>query len=224
MKKNLYLIDYENTSIHALYGISKLEDTSTIAIFYSSESIIKTLKDIFEVYSKNITFEYYHLSNKKKNALDFMIATYLGTAITKKDISDIYILSNDRGYDSAINFATEINPKINISFSDCIMNTMKKPKKEKITIHINKNLETTQKNKELKDVIVNEYGIPEKYLTILYSKIISIKNYDIFVENVERIFGKKEQNSMHKENAIIIYKQYYCLPAEDLVYEESVPF
>jgi hypothetical protein len=187
MKKNLYLIDYENTSIHALYGISKLEDTSTIAIFYSSESIIKTLKDIFTAYSKNITFEYYYLSNKKKNALDFMIATYLGTAITKKDISDIYILSNDRGYDSAINFATEINPKINISFSDCIMNTMKKPKKEKITIHINKNLEITQKNKELKDVIVNEYGIPEKYLTIQCRQLS--KKVKVLLDFFQKIVG-----------------------------------
>lgn len=224
MKKNLYLIDYENTSIHALYGISKLEDTSTIAIFYSSESIIKTLKDIFTAYSKNITFEYYHLSNKEKNALDFMITTYLGTAITKKDISDIYILSKDKGYNSAITFATQINPNINISFSNCIMNTIKKPKKETITLSVNTNIGISQKQQSLKDIVVKEYSIPEKYFSSLYAKIKSENDYNIFVENVERIFGKKEQNSIHKKNALLIYKKYHEFVSNDLEYKDSVPF
>ena len=120
MENSIYLIDYENVSYKALYGISELAPKDEVVIFYSDD--ISIIKDILSIYNKSdILINYFELNNTGKNALDFMISTYAGYAAAKK-YKKIVILSNDKGFSSITNVINKLNPEINLIFDNCIYN------------------------------------------------------------------------------------------------------
>lgn len=95
----IYLVDFENVKSKGLQGIDNLTETDTVIIFYSENS--DTIN--FEMHQKVLTskadIEYFKVNVGGKNALDFQLSTLLGYLVAKDTYTNIFIISNDRGFD-----------------------------------------------------------------------------------------------------------------------------
>ncbi|MCR5744159.1 MAG: hypothetical protein K6F92_10635 [Lachnospiraceae bacterium] len=119
--KRVFLMDYENTAVRGLYGISELGIGDKVVVFCSNENIQRALIDLLKVYEERRVEIRVHLLKKRAiNALDFMITTYLGFEVSMDDEKEIFVISADKGYESAIDMAHELSNGIFIGFHESI--------------------------------------------------------------------------------------------------------
>lgn len=115
--RRVFLVDYENTSIRGLYGISCLRENCKVVVFCSSPVIQKSVDDILKIYrERGVETCTFILKKTGKNALDFMITTYLGFEINAAIDKEIYIISADHGFESAIEMAKQLDPRMTVDF------------------------------------------------------------------------------------------------------------
>ncbi|MGN1411007.1 MAG: PIN domain-containing protein [Oscillospiraceae bacterium] len=113
---NCFLIDFENVRSNGLKGIEHLKNIDDVCIFYSD-------------YANSITFDIHHSMNKSsanisffkstktgKNALDFQLVSYLGYLIAQKKYKNYYVITGDRGFESAISFWKDFFKNNNMSY------------------------------------------------------------------------------------------------------------
>ncbi|MBR5348238.1 MAG: hypothetical protein IK125_03300 [Lachnospiraceae bacterium] len=113
--RRVFLVDYENTSIRGLYGISCLTGNAKVVVFCSTPVIQRAVEDVLQAYkSQGIEIGTFILIKQGKNALDFMISTYLGYEINSKIDKEIYIISGDHGYGSAVEMAKQLDSRMMI--------------------------------------------------------------------------------------------------------------
>lgn len=112
-RMRIFLVDYENVNSLGLNGIDKLRKTDKIVLFYSdsASTISFAIHDV--IMKKQIKIEKYKLSQADKNALDFQLVTYLGYWVAQHQTKEheIFIISKDKGYMSAINFCADVLKK-----------------------------------------------------------------------------------------------------------------
>lgn len=125
MGKKVCLIDYENTALPGLDGLENLSAGDCLRIICSNESIGNTLLHILSIYrERKITVEVEYMSQRGSNALDFRISCDLGYFIAQGDVSQIYVVSKDRGYLHAISEASALNSDVlivcGVSIRDCL--------------------------------------------------------------------------------------------------------
>lgn len=119
--KRVFLLDYENTAVRGLYGISELGLGDKVVVFCSNENIQSALGDLLKIYEERRVEIRVHLLKKRAiNALDFMITTYLGFEISMEHEKEIFVISADKGYESAIDMAHELSNGIFIGFHESI--------------------------------------------------------------------------------------------------------
>jgi len=102
MRRVLY-IDFENVSRQGLQGIQRLTKNDLVRIFLGPKCSKMSLIDADTVFHCDATVELITNDQIGKNALDFIIMVHLGYDIAKKAGHAFYIISNDKGYDPAIN-------------------------------------------------------------------------------------------------------------------------
>jgi|GEM_PF-3201497 len=113
--RRVFLVDYENTSIRGLYGISCLTGNAKVVVFCSTPVIQRAVEDVLYAYKQQgIEIGTFILIKQGKNALDFMISTYLGYEINAKIDKEIYIISGDHGYGSAVEMAKQLDTRMMI--------------------------------------------------------------------------------------------------------------
>lgn len=125
---NIFLIDYENVNASGFKGIELLSKKDKVYLFYSEKAKNINL-DIMDTILKNkISLELFKLNLVDKNALDFQLVFYLGFLARKyKKEPKYYIISNDNGYKSTVNFAKQyidINIKCFSSIYNAINNIL----------------------------------------------------------------------------------------------------
>lgn len=119
--KRVFLLDYENTAVRGLYGISELGAGDKVVVFCSNENIKSALYDMLKIYEERRVEIRVHLLKKRAiNALDFMITTYLGFEISMESEKEIFVISADKGYESAIDMAHELSNGVFIGFHESI--------------------------------------------------------------------------------------------------------
>ena len=102
MKRVLY-IDFENVSQQGLRGIQNLTKNDLVRIFLGPKCSKMSLIDADLVFHCDATVELIKNDQIGKNALDFIIMVHLGYDIAKKTGNAYYVVSNDKGYEPAIN-------------------------------------------------------------------------------------------------------------------------
>ncbi len=207
----IFLVDYENVNSLGLNGIDKLRKTDKIVLFYSdsANTISFAIHDI--IMKKQIKIEKYKLNQSEKNALDFQLVTYLGYWVathTAKE-HEIFIISKDKGYISAIEFCAEVLKKTVIM-------------KPSIGIAIGSDVEEKITEEDIADA--HRLGLTEEeYENIISELLISvpkseckeiINNVMTFVhETTDRIrFNNAIVKEYGTEKAKVYYnaiKQYY---------------
>ncbi|MCR5086963.1 MAG: hypothetical protein K6B39_06185 [Lachnospiraceae bacterium] len=102
MRRVLY-IDFENVSRAGLNGIARLTKNDLVRIFLGPKCSKMSLIDADMVFHCDATVELITNDQIGKNALDFIIMVHLGYDIAKKAGNAYYVISNDKGYEPAIN-------------------------------------------------------------------------------------------------------------------------
>lgn len=119
--KRVFLLDYENTAVRGLYGISELGFGDKVVVFCSNENIRRALYDLLKVYEeRQVEIRVHLLKKRAMNALDFMITTYLGFEVSMEEEKEIFVISADKGYESAIDMAHELSNGIFVGFHESI--------------------------------------------------------------------------------------------------------
>jgi len=113
--KSFYLIDLENVGRQFLPGIDELTIEDTIVVCHNkamgpmSDEISKGL------YHTKATVKIVNIFNHGKNAMDFCICTQLGYFIAEYGgTAKYYIVSNDKGYEAAIDFAKSLDQNVSV--------------------------------------------------------------------------------------------------------------
>ena len=101
---NCFLIDFENVKSSGLKGIEFLNTTDDVYIFYSinAQSITFDTHHSINKSSANLTFTKSDVSGK--NSLDFQLISYLGYLIAQKKYKNYFVITGDRGFESAVSF------------------------------------------------------------------------------------------------------------------------
>lgn len=218
MGKKVFLIDYENVALHGLFGISQVEPGSKLVIFGSSEHQLHSLRDILSAYEdRNVVVETRCLDHKGNNALDFMLVTYMGYLTADPSIGEIFIVSNDRGYEAAIKSVKELNSQVVIKCGESVAHCLaksrvviaqeKKEKKAKAPKEKKKLLTDKEKKEIILGRMLEERRIKEKYCQQLASLMRKSKNRDDYDEKISGVLGGKHS---HKE-ALEYYEEFIRL-------------
>lgn len=102
---NYYLVDFENTKLCVNDDIVKCVKGDKVIVFYSSCCKNISMDVIEDIIRKEASFACFEIKSGTKNALDFQLSSYLGYLIGSGcDDDNIYIVSNDKGYDCLCNF------------------------------------------------------------------------------------------------------------------------
>jgi hypothetical protein len=107
-----YLVDYENVHISGFDGIKKLDSNSKICIFYSQKADTMTFGLHRRLSETSAEVEYFLVDNSVKNGLDFQLTFYAGYLAKSYGDCEIFVVSNDKGYDCLTKLAKRLNTKI----------------------------------------------------------------------------------------------------------------
>lgn len=100
---SIYLIDYENVNADGFKGIEQLSDCDSVYVFYTTNAGSISFEVHKMLVETKAEMEYFPVT-KGKNALDFQLTLFTGYLLGKGINQNIYIISNDKGFDSNISF------------------------------------------------------------------------------------------------------------------------
>ena len=113
--RTYYLVDYENVHSAGLDGIHKLDDSSTVCIFYTKNANKLAPSLNIGMLESKAKITYIHAEAGAKNALDFQLSSYLGELIMENGSECKYfIVSKDSGFAALIPFWKERGVEVEI--------------------------------------------------------------------------------------------------------------
>ena len=102
-----FLIDYENVRNLGMRGTEYLLPTDYVIVFYSKSAPSMELLYLDQIKSSGCGFETCKLLTKRKNGLDFYIATKVGELFGQERCQNAVIVSNDTGFQAVRDFWQE---------------------------------------------------------------------------------------------------------------------
>lgn len=102
MINRLFYIDIENVGMKEIEKVKELKETDKVIIFIHEKEEELYKKVCYEFAKVISAVEIETFASREKNALDFQICASIGMLTTKE--KNVYIVSRDKGYDSAIEF------------------------------------------------------------------------------------------------------------------------
>lgn len=116
-----FLIDYENVRNSGMRGSEHLLPTDHVILFYSSDSPTMEQRHLMNIQDSGCSFETYKLLMKRKNGLDFYIATKVGELFGANRCRNAVLISNDGGFKAIREFWQECSgTKNRVAISDSI--------------------------------------------------------------------------------------------------------
>ena len=109
---NLIFVDFENVHNTGLNGLENLTENEIVYLFYSKNTPHLPMDVVAKISKSPADIELIE-SGVGKNAMDFVIASYLGYMINEHDDNvEYYILSKDKGYKPLVDFWEDWNVKM----------------------------------------------------------------------------------------------------------------
>jgi len=102
-----FLIDYENVRNIGMRGTEHLLPTDSVMVFYSGDAPCMERRHLDDIQKSGCEFEVCKLLTKRKNGLDFYIATKLGELFGAERCKHAVIVSNDSGFQSVRDYWQE---------------------------------------------------------------------------------------------------------------------
>ena len=179
-----YLVDYENVHTSGFDGLKNLDANSKICIFYSQNADTMTFGLHRRLSETVAEVEYFLADNSVKNGLDFQLVFYAGYLAKSYDDCELFVVSNDKGYDCLSKLAKRLNTKItrisNLTGCDAI--TEKNDLNQEVT-------------EALKDIKIKS---DEKIALIdfIVNKISTLKTKNAINSNISKYL---KDNDLHKQ-------------------------
>lgn len=165
----IYFIDYENVREGGLKGIEELSATDVVYIFYSDNANMLSFDMHQRINGAKAAVKFTKVEAGTKNSLDFQLVTFLGYVTAKDENAELYIVSQDKGFENVCKFWRGSNRKIRTVFDLTGVNADEK--KEKIVAEMKKidapdanikavcEMVTTLKTKQgINNAIVKKFG------------------------------------------------------------------
>lgn len=128
---NLIFIDFENVHNTGLKDLENLTKNETVFLFYSKNTPHLPMEIVAKI-SKSLASIELMESGVGKNAMDFVIASYLGNMINKHGKkADYFILSKDKGYKPLVDFWADYKVDLISDLSKFVKKTKTSTKKTK---------------------------------------------------------------------------------------------
>lgn len=102
-----FLIDYENVRNLGMRGTEYLLPSDYVIVFYSRSSPTMELRHLQNIQNSGCGFEICELLTKRKNGLDFYIATKVGELFGAERCKNAVLVSNDNGFQAIRDFWQE---------------------------------------------------------------------------------------------------------------------
>ena len=102
-----FLIDYENVHNLGMRGTEYLLPTDHVIVFYSDSSPTMESRYLNDIKNSGCGFEVCKLLTKRKNGLDFYIATKVGALFGAERCKNAVLVSNDTGFQAIRDFWQE---------------------------------------------------------------------------------------------------------------------
>ena len=129
---NLIFVDFENVHNTGLDGLENLTENEIVYLFYSKNTPHLPMDVVAKISKSPADIELIE-SGVGKNAMDFVIASYLGYMINEHDDNvDYYILSKDKGYKPLVDFWEDWNVEIITDLSKFCKKTKSTVTKKKV--------------------------------------------------------------------------------------------
>jgi hypothetical protein len=120
----IYLVDYENVRESGVHGVNHLKADDQVYVFHHA-TISKISDASMQLFEKSAAdIKLMPFNKTAKNYLDFQLSTFLGSLIEKNEQSVFFIISNDGGFDAAIDFWKEHNESIVVMRLDSIRSVL----------------------------------------------------------------------------------------------------
>ncbi|SFA83983.1 hypothetical protein SAMN05216249_103102 [Acetitomaculum ruminis DSM 5522] len=114
----IFFIDFENVGLAGLSGIDELSSDDYVIIFSGQKSPKLSLEDADRIYNSAVKVDIYINNITRKNAIDFVISTYMGYYIGRDNYEYYIIISRDKGYEPAIKAISSMTDKFLILDKD----------------------------------------------------------------------------------------------------------
>lgn len=116
-----FLIDFENVRNAGMRGSEFLLPEDHIIVFYSDNTPVMEQRHLINIQDSGCGFEAYKLLMKRKNGLDFYIATKVGELFGANRCTSAVLVSNDNGFQAIRDFwQTCSGTKNRVAISDSI--------------------------------------------------------------------------------------------------------
>ena len=102
-----FLIDYENVHNLGMQGTEYLLPSDYVIVFYSKSSPNMELRHLNDIQNSGCGFEVCKLLTKRKNGLDFYVATKVGELFGAERCKNAVLISNDTGFQAIRDFWQE---------------------------------------------------------------------------------------------------------------------
>ena len=168
----LYLVDYENVSDAGLVGVNKLSAKDFVIIFYGSRVKSIDYESHIAITDSTANIEEMKAEKTAKNYLDFQLTTYLGYKLGQNSYSEIYVISNDSGFDAVVDFWSQRG--YSIKRQEAIVVTKKSTKEQANNTRKNRYFEFKGEKKTLSQ-LADEYNIEYR---LLRERVV-IQNWDL---------------------------------------------
>lgn len=189
-----YLVDLENIP-NCLQRLKTSKDSKKVnlVIFYSDQLVhkIDAVRGIVEKYFKSVN--YVHINGGLKNALDFNLVCYLGILLGsfRGTRIEIYVASNDSGYDSLRSLLNQVDSKFSISYFR-VSDDDKRLFCVEQTIPHRQEKNPTGRNMKLSTVLVGDYSSKTKKVLIHRLRCKSaVKAF--LSSNINNYIGSKQE-------------------------------
>jgi len=116
-----FLIDFENVKNSGMRGTEYLLPTDCVFVFYSAAAPTMEHRHLMNIQNSRCGFETYKLLTKRKNGLDFYIATKVGELFGAGCCKNAVLISHDNGFQAIRDFWQECSgTKNRVAISDSI--------------------------------------------------------------------------------------------------------
>ena len=116
-----FLIDFENVKNAGMFGTEHLLPDDHVIVFYSETTPAMEQRHLWNIQNSGCGFETYRLVTKRRNGLDFYIATKAGELFGAGLCRWAVLVSCDHGFQAIRDFWQECSgTKNRVAVSDCI--------------------------------------------------------------------------------------------------------
>lgn len=106
-----FLIDYENVRNLGMRGTEYLLPTDHVIVFYSADAGSMEQRHLADIQNSGCDFEICKLKTKRKNGLDFYIATRVGELFGSGCGDYIVLISKDEGFQAIREYWASCSPR-----------------------------------------------------------------------------------------------------------------